>query len=170
MTKEEAKKLMKLVDSSYYNPKTYTAQETEWQLSLWTDAFKDIPFELGFRVIADIIENEDRDFAPTLGHIKSKINKLMDTSLDVDDAWQLVKKSVQSWDAYESWKELPEEIQKVVSVSDIREWGMMSSDTFNSVVKAQFTKSFNRRKESYQELQRIPMNIRNMISAKKVEE
>lgn len=170
MTPDETKKIMKVIETSYPITKTFTDEETKLQFSIWCDAFKDVPYAICARVVTDIIQNEDREFAPSLGHIKSRINKLLDTTLDPEDAWHLVKKAIQTWDVVESWRQLPKDIQRVVTPTDLQDWGKMDSDDVNNWVKTSFMKSYKRSTDNQKELARLPQQIKDLLGITQREE
>lgn len=136
-------------------PHSYKGMDNATQdmlIKSWQHAFKDIPFEVVSEVTMSVVENEEREYAPTPAHIKKLIVKTVDDTPDVAEAWSEVKRALQTWSYVESWRTLPKEVQEVVSVNDLQDWGMMSHDSIENNVYPHFRERYNRHIQKKKEI------------------
>lgn len=164
MNIEETQKILSYLRSNYQH--SFKDEDVEVQkmiITSWHHAFKDIPYEVVGGVVMSIVENEDREFAPNIAHVKSLIAKATDTTASVDEAWQEVKRSLQTWSYAESWKTLSPEVKEIVSVSDLQDWGEMSHESIEKVVYPHFRDRYNRHIEKKKTVDMLPDNVKALL-------
>lgn len=146
MTREDVIKMLTLLKSAY--PAFYakmTRKEADDTIALWLDMFVNDDPRAVVIAIKDIIATHD-GYPPTIAAIKNRAKELMRSAAGIDtpdDLWNKFAKACGNGiycAAYE-FEKLPPVLKKFAgSPNRIREYAMMDSDTFNSVVRGQFFK------------------------------
>lgn len=167
MNAEETKEVLNALKVNYPQSfRNWNSSQMTAYFNLWYDAFKDTPAEVVGMAVKEIIYKDNREFAPNIGQVNAKIRDLKTIAtgrLSEDDAWAMIVEYIHKYgDDYQEYKKLPEEIQRTVTHSEIKEWGMADSETFNSVLKPQFKKAYARnidRKEYIESLSPVAIDL-----------
>ena len=110
MTEQETRLILNVLKANYPQSFRIGKEEAVAMLELWKMQFKDIPYEFVRDAINRIISNDNREFAPNVGQVKSKIlnNLAPDTDQKAIHAWEEFRKFISftsSWSSAE--EELP---------------------------------------------------------------
>ena len=74
------------------------------------------------------------------GEIKSMVDELSGGNMTAQEAWAIAAKAAAGSIRFEA---LPEDIRKAIGSKEmLREWGLMDSEIFNSVIYSHFLKSY----------------------------
>lgn len=170
MTKDDAALVLAVLKTAY--PGSYrgmSAQDAKATVTLWAGMF-DEPREVVEAAIKTIILDEpEREFAPTIGAVKAKIYKITHPDeMTAQEAWVLVSRAVSRCDLQNPSKEferLPPAVQRAVgSANQLREWGMVDEDIFGSVIASNFRKIWDKQQVREREQAALPAELRQMIS------
>lgn len=163
MNREEAKRILTYLKVNFPNYyKQLDHDESEILINSWQHAFKDTQFSLVSECVMNVVENENREYPPNIAFIKNKLSKLADTSTNEDDAWQLVKKSLQTWSYVDSYNALPADIKKCVTVSDLQDWGEMQHDEIERIVYPHFRDRYRRQLEQEREYSTLSNGLKQI--------
>lgn len=97
MNREDAKKILTMFQINY--PNSYsklTKEKATVFVNLWTDAFKNLPCEIVFKAVKEIIYQSESDFAPNIGQVNSKIRDIVAPEVDMEaiKAWEELRKFI----------------------------------------------------------------------------
>ena len=170
MTKDDAALVLAVLKTAY--PGSYhgmSVQEAKATVALWAGMFDEPREVVEAAVKALILEQPDREFAPTIGQVKARIYKLMNPDeLTAQEAWVLVSRAVTRCDMQNPSKEygkLPPAVQRAVgSANQLREWGMVDEDIFGSVIASNFRKIWDKQQTREREQAALPAELKRMIS------
>ena len=165
MTKKEANRILALLNANY--PDTFKDMSDDayrMKINLWAAAFQEEPFDMVSAAVMAYMSNNTARFAPNIGQIKEQIRTLTHPGeLTEGEAWSKVQAAIRNsgYGAAEEFAKLPPLVQKVVgSPSNLREWGLMPSDTVNSVVASNFQRGYRTMKERAAAEEKTPPEIR----------
>lgn len=123
--------------------KDLTDDALKAKVRLWAEMFPE-PFEVVSAAVKKYIKTSRDKYMPTIGIITDLIYSEQGTANEAE-AWEMVRKACSNgyYGAENEFNKLPPIIQKVVgSPSQIRDWSLMPSDTFNSVVASNFQRAY----------------------------
>ena len=168
MDREGVKKLLTLIQAEYPNSfSRLDDRQMALKLELWVKEFEEDDEKVVFTATR-LLMRDGRDFAPTSGQIREKIQSLLEPEyLDEQQAWALVSRACSNgYYGYEKeYRKLPPEIQSAIGRPEqLKEWAMMDVETVQSVVASNFMRSYRAGVNKKKELERIPASIREMIS------
>jgi len=170
MTREETLKIMAILRAAY--PQYYRSiskQEALDTLNLWTDLFADDDTALVAAAVKALIAGDTREFPPLIGTIKEKMRQITQPKeMTEAEAWGLVAKAIRNsgYSAKKEFDKLPPVIQRIVgSPSQLREWGMMNSETVHSVVASNFQRAYRTMAKREQEWAKLPSDVRKVIGS-----
>ena len=165
----ETAKLMAVLETAY--PMFYakkTQQEREDAIRLWAEMFADEPGEVVAMAVKALIKSRVSTFPPGIGEITEKIQQIMlPEQMTELEAWSLVAKAVSNsgYNSGEEFRKLPEVVQRLVgSPSQLREWALMDSETFNSVVASNFQRSYKVRAKNEREYLALPSSVKTFMA------
>lgn len=170
MDRTDVLKIMAVLRGAF--PQFYrniTRQEAEDTVSLWEDMFRaDEPMIVAAAVKA-YIEADESGFPPSIGQIKAKVRTITQPKeMTEGEAWSLVAKAVRNslYGSAEEFKKLPPAVQRIVhSPSQLREWGMMDSETLHSVVASNFQRAYRNQQAQQKEYDALPAEVKRMALA-----
>lgn len=139
MNRDDAKRILQMFKISYPNSfKTdRDKQEMSMFVNLWADAFKNIPSQVVFKAVKDLIYNDSREFAPNVAQVREHIGKTLapDTDERALAAWDELKKfirSTSSWNTKEEemplYNKLDYATKRLVSYWDAKDMAQLSKD------------------------------------------
>ena len=163
--------MLSLLRVSY--PTFYSKMKTKDMalvLDLWAETFAMEDVNIVKVALLELISTHT-GFPPDIAAVKSKIKDLVSVATgEPTDAelWQMLKRAASRgyYGAEAEFEKLPRVLQRFVgSPATIREYSMIDSDTFNTVVHGQFLKQIKiiRDREDYD--MRLPENVKAFISA-----
>ena len=165
MTRQETGMIMDILTAAY--PRFYSGPNTPNKaqtIILWATMFADDPVEVVAMAVKAFIATDKKGFPPHIGAIKDAIVKLKTPDeLTEQEAWELVRRACSNanYGAREEFDKLPPVVRRLVgSPNQLREWAMMDSDIFNSVVASNFQRSYRARVASEREYMALPSDVR----------
>lgn len=163
MDRLEFEKIIKGM-KSIWTKSDYIPDETA--MELWYTLFKHVPYKAMSTAVQ--MHMHISSFPPAPADINRQLDKLRkaDPLPAEDEAWQQVRKAVSNsgYHAEEEFEKLPEIVKLTVqSPSNLRSWGMMEIETFESVVKSQFLRAYRVRRDREAEERRLPEPIRKAL-------
>ena len=172
MNKDETKQILTILRINYpHSFRQLTYEESEMYLSLWTEAFKDDSVELVTAAVKSIVYGDQRDFAPNIGQVKTKMMELIcQNDVSEQEAWNQVYKAIcnSSYNSEEEFQKLPKLIQSVVgSPSMLKSWAVMDIDEVQSVIASNFMRSYRTRKLSEMKEAMLPSEVKNALKNEK---
>ena len=166
----ETAKLMAILETAY--PMFYakkTQQEREDAIRLWAEMFADEPGEVVAVAVKALIKSRVSTFPPGIGEITEKIQQITQPEQMTElEAWGLVAKAVSNsaYNSGEEFKKLPQVLQRLVgSPSQLREWAVMDSETFNSVIASNFQRSYKVRAKSERDYLALPSSVKAFMAS-----
>ena len=166
----ETAKLMAVLETAY--PMFYakkTQQEREDAIRLWAEMFADEPGEVVAMAVKALIKSRVSTFPPGIGEITEKIQQITQPEQMTEmEAWSHVVKAVRNsnYNSAEEFHKLPPVIQRLVGApSQLREWAVMDSETFNSVVASNFQRSYKVRAKNEQEYLALPNSVKTFMAS-----
>lgn len=170
MTIEETVKLMAILETAY--PMFYakkTQQERENAIRLWAEMFADEPGELVAMAVKALIKSRVSTYPPGIGEITEKIQQILEPDQMTElEAWGLVAKAVSNsvYNSGEEFRKLPQVIQRLVGApAQLKEWAVMDSETFNSVVASNFQRSYKVRAKNERDFLALPSSVKTFMTS-----
>lgn len=168
MTVDETLKIFAVLKANYSNFfKSMSRIDAEAMVNLWAEMFADEPYEVVGMAIKSYIASDVNGYPPNVGVIKEQMRKLSQTEgLTEQEAINLITKACKngSYGAKEEFEKLPPILQRLVgSPSQIKEWALMDTDQFKSVVSSNLMRSYRVMAERERQHQALPSDIKNLI-------
>lgn len=167
MTEENVAKLLTILQAEYPNSfSRLDERQINLKLELWIKEFAQDDDNLVYAAVR-LLMKSNIQFAPNIGQIREKMQMLTaPDELTETEAWALVFKACSGHPrGYQYlFDHLPPEVQRSVgSANQLREWGMMDTNTLQSVVASNFMRGFRARKARDKELAMIPPEMREAL-------
>lgn len=147
MTIKESFEVLKLLKGCYFNHFSKMSSEDVVNMSkIWATMFKDYPLDVVLNAVSAMVKT--LKYPPTIADVFEKITLLSEETnghLSEMEAWSLVLKATSDsyYNAQKNFDSLPPILQKIVGTpSQLRNWGQLDVDTFNSVTQSNFIKSY----------------------------
>lgn len=159
MSKSEIAKILAIIYEAYhFFYKDSTDDKINTAIVLWHNLFKNDPYELVEAAVYSHIANSVHP--PTVAHIKKEIgNLLVPNELSEAEAVALVVSAASNsiYNANYEYNKLPEILQKIVgSPRQLREYGLMDSNTLHSVVMSNLGRSYRIMQQREREKMALP--------------
>lgn len=146
-----------------------TQQEREDAMRLWAEMFADEPGEVVAMAVKALIKSRVSTFPPGIGEITEKIHQIMQPDQMTElEAWGLVVKAVNNsaYNSGDEFRKLPEVVQRLVGTpAQLREWAVMDSETFNSVVASNFQRSYKVRAKNERDYLALPSSVKTFMAS-----
>ena len=170
MTREESALILMELGTNYPDTDKGKSREAmSAKINLWASMFAEEPFSLVQAAVRAYIANSTERFAPNIGQVKEEIRKLTHPDeLTEGEAWELVRNAIRNsgYNAAEEFSKLPPLLQKVVgSPQQLREWGLMPSDTVQSVIAALFQRNYRAVQAREAAMEKTPPQIRQLFES-----
>lgn len=171
MTREETASMLTLLRVTY--PNFYgKMKNTDMQLilDLWAEMFIDEDVNIVKYALKELIATHT-GFPPDIAAVKNKIKDLVSTANNEptdEELWQILKRAASRgyYCSVEEYEKLPAVLKRFVgSPATLREYALIEADKFNTVVHGQFLKQIKVIKEREEYSQRMPADIKLLISA-----
>ena len=166
MTRDEIKKVMMVISTTYPNWKPENMSNT---VDVWAGIFKEYPSEAIEKATLEYIRNDTKGFAPVPGQIIAYIDVGI-KELSSQEAWSLVSKAASNsnYHSEEEFAKLPKEIQIAVgSAANLKELGQMNISTAQSVEKSLFEREYKTAVERIRHEKQTPDGVKQMIEEHK---
>lgn len=141
--------------------------EAEDTVSLWLDIFGRYPFKLVIAAVKSFIEADEKGFPPVPGQITAKLRLITEPERQGEsEAWALVASAVKNglYGYREEFEKLPPVVQKIVGTPEqLRDWAMMESGAFHSVVASNFQRAYRTAVAREAELSKLPADVKRLL-------
>ena len=168
MTREETIELLMMVQAAFpnYKPPDKTVAVNTWFLML-----ADYPYQQVQMALKAYIATDTSGFAPSIGQIIDKMQMInSNAELNEMEAWSLVSKALRNgnYKSREEFEKLPDLVKEAVgSPENIHNWAQSDIKSIESVIQSNFIKSYRLVVNRQKEIQKLPKEIRAMISGNK---
>lgn len=164
MTIDETKQIMTILKTAY--PQFYKGQsvdEMKQAILLWQNLFADDDAVNVAMAVKSFIATDTKGFPPVIGVIKDMLIKLTTPEqMSEMEAWNLVTKAMRN-PTQETYDKLPPILQRILgSVSILRQWASMDTETVQSVIQSNFMRSYKVKSQSAKEFLALPKEIQVM--------
>jgi hypothetical protein len=169
MNKIEATSLLSIIKTAY--PNFYKgADEIDNAINLWSMMFAEEPAKIVTEAVKALICV--LKFPPTIADVKTKIYDITHPERMTEmEAWAIVNKAVEKYSIYETYENnmkmfdnLPEIVRSTIgNMSQLRAWGQMDRDSYNTVAQSNFMRSFKVKQQQEIEREMLPESTKNMI-------
>jgi hypothetical protein len=168
MNKIETTSLMVILKTAYPNFYKNT-DEIEDAINLWSMMFETDPAKIVIEAVKSLICT--LKYPPTIADVKTKIYEISHPNkLTEMEAWNIVKKAVDNYSIYDYEKSrqvfdsLPDIVKRLLGgMSQLREYGQMDSETFNTVAQSNFMRSFKSLQAQEIERDMLPESTKKLI-------
>lgn len=168
MDKKQTLEMLDVLQAAYpafYSGKT--GAELSKIANLWWTMFADDNPALVGAAVKAIITESDSTYPPNIGVVKEKMRQLTaPNEMSEAEAWNLIAKAIRNsgYDSKKEFEKLPPVLQKIVgSPSQLRDWGMMDSETVHSVVASNVQRAFRTVSKRENELAKLPSDVKAII-------
>ena len=169
MTIQETGRVMDALEAAY--PRYYAGideRRQERAVIMWASAFSRDDVRLVVAAVRSFIEMDEKGFPPVPGQIKAKLRLIADYGeLSETDAWAMIRKAVRNsgYESQEEFERLPPPLQKLAgSPNQLREWALMDSDTFNSVVSSNVLRAYRTQTAREREYNALPPDVQELVA------
>lgn len=169
MTREETIELLMMVQAAFpnYKPPDKTVAVNTWFLML-----ADYPYQQVQMALKAYIVTDTSGFAPRIGQIIDKIQMITNPAeLNEMEAWSLVSKALRNgnYKFKEEFEKLPDLVKEAVgSPENIHNWAQADIKSIESVIQSNFIKSYRIVLNRQKEMQKLPKDIKAMISSNRI--
>lgn len=168
MTFEETGIIMDILTTAY--PRFYSRADSPDMvktLRLWAEMFASDDVALVAAAVKALIESDEKGFPPHIGAVKAKLRLITGSDeLTEAEAWGIVAKAIRNsaYGAREEFEKFSPTIKRIAgSPSQLREWGMMDSETVHSVVASNFQRSYKAIAQRERELAKLPPDVKALV-------
>lgn len=165
MTREEAKKLVRIVVSSYPNYKPANLTDT---VDVWTLMLEEFSYQQVAAALKAYILSDTSGFAPSIGQLIDKVQTIHDTNPQLNEmqAWALVSKALKNgtYGAQEEFDKLPPTVQKAVgNPSQLRNWAVTDEESIENVIQSNFMRTYRVICQREKEISKMPKDIKAIM-------
>ena len=166
MTREETVQILSILRKAYpVFYKDISKRESEDIVDLWHMMFEDDDVLLVINAVKAFIATDDKGYPPVIGVIKKKMREISQpVAMTELEAWNYIKKAVSNslYNSKEEYDKLPPTIQKLVGSHNVlREWSLIDTSQFDTVVQSNFMRSYKVRSEREKEFMALPLSVRD---------
>lgn len=165
MTREETIELLMMIQAAFPN---YKPPDKTIAVNTWSLMFADYPYQQVQMALKAYIVTDTSGFAPRIGQIIDKIQMITKPAeLNEMEAWSLVSKALRNggYKSREEFEKLPDLVKEAVgSPENIHNWALTDIKSVESVIQSNFIKSYRFVVNRQKEMQKLPNDIKAMIS------
>lgn len=160
MTRDEAKKIVMVIASTYPNwhPLDMSFTVDAWALMLESFSYQQIAAALKAFILSDT-----SGFAPSVGQLTGLLDRVGSSQEPSEmEAWSLVSNALRrsTYYAESEFEKLPEIVQKAVgSPSMLRNWAQTDMQSVENVVQSNFMRTYRQEITKNREKRKIPQNV-----------
>lgn len=167
MTRDETKKIIRIIADSYPNYKPSDISETidVWHMMLEEFSYQQVAVALKAYILTDT-----SGFAPSIGQLVGKMQMVSHPNeLNEMEAWSLVSQALKNgyYGAEEEFAKLPELVQKAVGTpANLRAWAHTDESSIENVVQSNFMRTYRTVVKRENECAKLPPSIKNLIEGR----
>lgn len=163
MTREETKKIIRIMCDSYPNYKPMDLSEA---VDVWTMMLEEYTYEQISIALKAYVLSDTSGFAPSIGQLIDKIQTITQPQeLNEMEAWALVSKALKrsANNSAEEYFKLPPLVRKAVGLPEqLRTWSM--DENFNEeVAMSQFQRCYRTELSRKKEVDKLPSDMQKLI-------
>lgn len=163
MTREETKKIIRIMCDSYPNYKPMDLSET---VDVWTMMLEEYTYEQISIALKAYVLSDTSGFAPSVGQLVAKVQTITQPQeLNEMEAWALVSRAIRnsSYNSESEYAKLPPIVQNAVGMpSQLRQWAI--DENYNEeVVMSQFMRTYRTEVARKTEFQKLPSEAQRLI-------
>jgi hypothetical protein len=160
MTREETKKIIRIICATYPNFKPNDLTET---IDTWDFLLEEYTYQEISLALKAYIATSTSGFAPSIGQLIEKVRNIScGAELSEMEAWALVSDALRnsSYHAEEEFAKLPEVVQKAVgSPNLLRSWATTDERSIENVVQSNFMRTYRAELSRKREVQTMPKDV-----------
>lgn len=164
MTREEAKKLIRIICASYPNYHPVDISET---IDVWTMMLEEYEYNHIAIALKAYITGDTSGFAPSIGQLIDKLHTITTPEeLNELEAWSMVYRAIcnSTYNSEHEFEKLPPPVQKAVgNPAMLREWASMDTDTVQSVEQSHFIRNYRTAIQREKEDVKLPESVKKAI-------
>ena len=165
MNRTETMAIMAILKEAYpYYYKDKSKEELNQTVNLWAEMFASDPAKIVAEAVKALICT--LKFPPTIADVKEKIAMITQPPAMTEmEAWQMVKSAISYYNAAETFERLPPILKRIVgSPNQLREWAIMETEKFDTVVQSNFMRSYKAVVAQEKERVMLPESTKQMIA------
>ena len=165
MNRTETMAIMAILKEAYpYYYKDKSKEELNQTVNLWAEMFASDPAKIVAEAVKALICT--LKFPPTIADVKEKIAMITQPPAMTEmEAWQMVKSAISYYNAAETFERLPPILKRIVgSPNQLREWAIMETEKFDTVVQSNFMRSYKAVVAQEKERAMLPESTKQMIA------
>lgn len=160
MTREETKRIIRIICATYPNFKPNDLTET---IDTWDFLLEEYTYQEISLALKAYIATSTSGFAPSIGQLIEKVRSIScGNELSEMEAWALVSRAIQNGQngAEEEFAKLPETVQKAVgSPNLLRSWATTDERSIENVVQSNFMRTYRAELSRKREVQTMPKDV-----------
>ena len=160
MTREETKRIIRIMCATYPNFKPNDLTET---IDTWDFLLEEYTYQEISLALKAYIATSTSGFAPSIGQLIEKVRSIScGAELSEMEAWALVSDALRnsSYHAEEEFAKLPEIVQKAVgSPNLLRSWATTDERSIENVVQSNFMRTYRAELSRKREVQTMPKDV-----------
>lgn len=159
MTRDETKKIIRIIADSYPNYKPSDISET---IDVWSMMLEEYPYNQIAMALKAYILTDTSGFAPSIGQLVNKLTSA-EPQLNEMEAWSLVSKAIRNgyYGAEEEFAKLPEVVQKAVgNPANLRAWSHTDAESIENVVQSNFLRTYRAVVKREHEQEKLPDRLK----------
>lgn len=164
MTKSEVAKLVFMLKEFF--PNSTENSSIENRVNAWFLILQGYNYKEAEAAVLAFAATDKKGFMPSVGQIVDRITKIKAGSEMTEmEAWGYIQKATGNslYNSAEEYEKLPPAIKPLVgSHNQLREWAMMQSSEFNTVVQSNFMRSFRASQAENREQLALPEQVKNI--------
>lgn len=164
MTREETKKIVMIMSSTYPN---WHPLDMTLTVDAWTLMLEDFSYNQMAAALKAFVLSDTGGFAPSPGQLIGMADKLGNgEELSEMAAWDMVSRSLRRslYYADEEYAKLPEAVQKAVGSPEmLRSWAETDMKSVENVIASNFMRTYRQELTRARELRKIPANVRALL-------
>lgn len=165
MTREQVKRIVATIAATW--PQFNNGRNPETTVNIWSKVFEDDDFQAVGHGLMVYIATDTSGFPPSPGQIRAMMPRET-PEIDEGTAVALIAEAASNgaYDSEKEFRKLPEMLQRIVGApSQLREWAMMDSDEFQSVILSHIRRNYRTMAEKEEKFQALPASLKKMLPA-----
>lgn len=163
MTREETKKIIRIMCDSYPN---YKPNDLAEAIEVWTTMLEEYTYQQISVALKAYILADTSGFAPSIGQLVSKVQEITQPKeLNEMEAWALVSRALRNsgYNSESEYSKLPPVVQSAVGMSSqLKQWAL--DENYNEeVVMSQFVRAYRTEVARQSEFQKLPSEAQRFI-------
>lgn len=160
MTREEAKKIVMVIASTYPN---WHPLDMSFTVDAWASMLESFTYQEISAALKVFILSDTSGFAPSVGQIIGLLDRVGNSQEPNEiEAWTLVSNALRrsTYYAESEFNKLPEIVQRAVgSPSMLRNWAQTDMQSVENVVQSNFMRTYRQEVSKNREKRKIPQDV-----------